>query len=503
MLKLFRSSISILPLLWTLGCQSALSSSSSVAAETPGESEQGTLLLGFKDPTVGWFISPSGGQVSVSPDGKLALDNLTGTGVIGAVVLAVNTAGQSLPMVITDATLPAASDYVWHYTLKQKDAQGNLVNACDKPEQLYRASTGEPYAIAIPGAWGAGDGMYYKNDSRRFTFGCSTGVVAKCVGWKYAPTVAFADKGTNRQTPGEDMLLACTRMARADYCANATPHTIDGTLIQIWDIYGAQQHRQLPGFSFEAAWKGQASLPDHPELAYPALCLSKLRWSTLPLGGECAGLPDPRVEPHARFCEEYSEAELENNGALIYNDSPFYDVGLYTWSEQSTKGWLSTSGFMPPSARNRGGPELRPGFTPPSSVRLAQSAPTFEGALFDRALTQLPDNVVMLSTYRCDYPPDDPTDNELLGYVTTTTPPTGNCTKVADEGYVYSPNRAYPDGTRNRVPLRRWSRWVQVGKDSKGQPRWEARSMTTTTAPATMSANGWWNNPVLEGYLPR
>jgi hypothetical protein len=474
----------------------------------PNEGDQGTLLLGFKDPSVGWFTIPSFGSVSVSPDGTLTLGSLTGTDVIGAAVTAVNASGTNTPMLIAKGTPPATAADIWHYTIEQQDAQGNWVNACDKPEEIYGSPTDEPFAVALPGTWDANTGMYHKTDPSRFTLACSTAVAAKCVGWKYPPTAVFAGTtmaGSSQQTLGEDMLLACTRMARADYCANATPHTLDGTKIRMYDIYQVHPHVEQPGFYFEAAWRGTASpsdpgFPNAP--AYPALCLSKLRWSTLPLGGECAGLPDPRVDRHARFCEEYSEAELEQQGALIYNDSPFYDVGLYSWTESSGKGWFTTSGFVLPSARTGGALELRPGFTPPSSLRLAQTDPTFEGTLFNPALSRLPDKVTMLSTYHCDPWPDEDNTYVVLGYVTTTTTPGDNCTKASDEGYVYSPSQSYPDGTRNRVPLRRWLKWFQVGKDWKGKEIWQLHSMSTTKTAASMNADGW-SDPVLEGYLPR
>ena len=53
-----------------------------------------------------------------------------------------------------------------------------------------------------------------------FTFGCTTGVIAKCYRWGYRPWITGYG-----QTSLADHHQACTRMARADYCGNGTPHT--------------------------------------------------------------------------------------------------------------------------------------------------------------------------------------------------------------------------------------------------------------------------------------
>ena len=49
-----------------------------------------------------------------------------------------------------------------------------------------------------------------------------------------------------------DYHQACTRMLRADYCGDGTPHTVDGTLINIYDGIGIQ--RDTDDWAFEAEW---------------------------------------------------------------------------------------------------------------------------------------------------------------------------------------------------------------------------------------------------------
>lgn len=110
------------------------------------------------------------------------------------------------------------------------------------------------------------DGRWDDNGDRHddaISFSCTTGVIAKCVAWGYAP-----------YTVGADTHQTCTRLARADYCGDGTPHTVDGTEIDVFDRLGVMR----PDFSmdvvFEAGWG-----PDG------AVCVNEPRWvDTLPDG---------------------------------------------------------------------------------------------------------------------------------------------------------------------------------------------------------------------------
>jgi hypothetical protein len=103
--------------------------------------------------------------------------------------------------------------------------------------------------------------------STMFTFGCTSGVIAKCYRWGYRPWVTgYGDLVSMHWT--------CTRLARADYCGDGTSHTHDGTLVNVWDRLpppGPIQTRGglLPplGMLFEAGWNTGG-----------AVCLSHARW---------------------------------------------------------------------------------------------------------------------------------------------------------------------------------------------------------------------------------
>lgn len=99
----------------------------------------------------------------------------------------------------------------------------------------------------VPGIWdetGARhDSVTYEGVTSDASFSCTTGVIAKCAVWGYAPWSA-----------GTEAHQTCTRLARADYCGNGVPHTENGTLIDVYDVHGIQTPVESPDLSFEAGW---------------------------------------------------------------------------------------------------------------------------------------------------------------------------------------------------------------------------------------------------------
>lgn len=176
-------------------------------------------------------------------------------------------------------------------------------------------------AIPVAGLFRA-DGLHVPAPAR-ITFGCGDGVVRKCHEWGYDP-------GTQ-----VDAHQACTRMARGDFLANGVPHTREGTVIMIGDAVPGGS--ALPTsfryrapiawppdptmFYYEAAWRPGAQT---------AICLSKKRWSELPLGN-LLGLPDPRLDAAGRTCEDYDVADLVADGALLFSASRVNDAPLNHW----------------------------------------------------------------------------------------------------------------------------------------------------------------------------
>jgi ADYC domain len=448
----------------------------SAAILSPYVGQQGRLLLGFKNPDTRLFSFAASlpatravgqGQLVAGTTAGAAFTGVTFTGTDG-----VTTTNMRIAQVIAP-TLPGQN---WEYLLEQQDSSGAWGPACDAPPPLVPSTDppeDPPHAIAMPGFW---FGALYWVHADQVTFSCKTGVVAKCNGWGFPVTAQWphvTKNGTLTNASGPDLAVACTRMARADYCANGMPNTLAGTPIQIDDVF-THTPPLMPGYYAEAAWAGKAINDSQPQ-AIPVVCLSKLRWSTLPLGGNCPlQLPDPRITGKAKFCEAYSTQDLENRGAVMYSASTFIDAGLYTYTDPSTQLRLTTASLVPQAQG-----EL-PAWTlpsPPAEVPFpAAGQPVrFEATVFAANLpVAIPDaNLVKLVSYRCH--------GDLM--TTTSTPTDPSCAQIALEGYVYPPN------TSNRAPLRRWSNPATK------------RSNTTAVSPTNMMADGWSLEEVVGGVL--
>ena len=116
-------------------------------------------------------------------------------------------------------------------------------------------------------------------------FGCTSGVVAKCVRWGYRPWESV------NGTALFDYHQACTRMARADYCGDGISQTENGTLIDLYDDLGIQVQAPLDLTSplvFEAAWT-----------PWGAYCIAKDRWLKL------LQLPTVTLSCKSKFLELY------------------------------------------------------------------------------------------------------------------------------------------------------------------------------------------------------
>jgi ADYC domain len=150
---------------------------------------------------------------------------------------------------------PTHTGSTFLYTLEQNvNNSGSWQPACPVD------GDGRSVAIPLSATWDEhGDRI---ESSSLFTFGCTTGVIAKCYRWGYRPWVTgYGDLVAMHWT--------CTRLARSDYCGNGVSHTHDGTWINIWDTLPAPGpiQTQMPGMVFEAGWRTTG-----------AACLSHARW---------------------------------------------------------------------------------------------------------------------------------------------------------------------------------------------------------------------------------
>jgi ADYC domain len=200
---------------------------------------------------------------------------------------------------------PTGTGETFLYTLEENvNGSGNWQPACNQDADSQRV------AIPVAGVWDQTGAR--SSSSTLFTFGCTTGVIAKCYRWGYRPWVTgYGDLTTTHQV--------CTRAARADYCGNGSSHTHEGTSINIWDTLGSpgpiQSQGSTPsGMVFEAGWNTNG-----------AVCLSHNRWL---LGGPLIllGCPGKLIAPGllilgATVCDTVNEVLGLAPSAKIFNES--------------------------------------------------------------------------------------------------------------------------------------------------------------------------------------
>lgn len=203
----------------------------------------------------------------------------------------------------------------------RRTSSGNIASfVCSAPARWARSTSGawQPacgadldgrrVAIPVAATWNAqGDRV---ESSALFTFGCTTGVIAKCYRWGYRPWLTgYGDLVA--------MHWACTRLARADYCGDGVPHTRDGTWINLWDDLPPpgpiQDHgaRSLDGMHFEAAWSTEG-----------AECISRTRWKDTLKSIPRTCLRQRILGGNARkFCDTVEDAERHGRAVLLFNES--------------------------------------------------------------------------------------------------------------------------------------------------------------------------------------
>ncbi|HEU4731664.1 MAG TPA: ADYC domain-containing protein, partial [Kofleriaceae bacterium] len=114
---------------------------------------------------------------------------------------------------------------VWLYDVRVPgalDAGGQPIGLCPPGQR----------ATALAGTW-APDGAFTPS-ATEFTFACTGGTIYKCAAWGYRPwSSALRSDGTSQ--PLAPYHQACVRAATADYCADGTSWTRNGTLVDVYD----------------------------------------------------------------------------------------------------------------------------------------------------------------------------------------------------------------------------------------------------------------------------
>jgi hypothetical protein len=218
-------------------------------------------------------------------------DRLVGT------VLSVEDAGGTVSSIRIDEVLPDPRDPDGEITLYRLSVwnapRGAWENLCTPDVEGFAGG------FPLSGTWTpAGE----HQPSNHFALTCTSGVSGKCVRLGYKPWKTRAD-GISLW----GLHQACTRMLRADYCGDGTPHTHEGTRVEVYDTLGIQTPGL--GLNFEAVWG-----PDG------AICVRKPRIPELiSLDGLLAECPS-RLVGHAG--DNCSEADfIGSSGPLIVNGS--------------------------------------------------------------------------------------------------------------------------------------------------------------------------------------
>jgi hypothetical protein len=186
---------------------------------------------------------------------------LSGAELIGARLTGTLDNGASLKMQIANVTqAPAPDADIYYYSVNYDRGDGTWGPLCTDDSGNVTA------AIPLAGVWsyasGVPGGGAHVADTSQFTFACGGGALYKCVTWGYKPwqSIGGASLAPYHQT--------CTRVVRADFCGDGTPHTVDGQVINLYDKLGVQADTR--------PWLGEASWDENGARAYNLLNRSHL-----------------------------------------------------------------------------------------------------------------------------------------------------------------------------------------------------------------------------------
>jgi hypothetical protein len=169
-------------------------------------------------------ISSNGRSIGVASMGT----PLAGPGIVGSTWTGLLSSGGTVALRLDAAMQGTGGNRdVWSYQVSVAADDGVWRPMCVNP-------AGNPiFADSVRGSWsfaqGVPGGGAYHADSAEFTMACRGSAIAKCVELGYKPWT-----GHQRE------LASCVRALRADYCGDGTPHTVNGTMVNIYDAGGIQ-----------------------------------------------------------------------------------------------------------------------------------------------------------------------------------------------------------------------------------------------------------------------
>ena len=162
---------------------------------------------------------------------------------------------------------------------------------------------GTTLAMPVAGRWNVTNpgGKDANTSSTYFTFSCRDAALAKCAERQgYKPWASFLVPNSNGwYVSGDWYHQTCVRMVRADYCGDGSPHTVNGTPIDVYDGINVQSDDGSQT-AIEAEWTPVG-----------ARCISAYRWSSLDptTGGTVGG---------------YAQSACYNNSFKAFNGVTYY-----------------------------------------------------------------------------------------------------------------------------------------------------------------------------------
>lgn len=160
--------------------------------------------------------------------------HLTGSQLVGAIFEAQSDSGEPLSLRIASVFAPGPNEdpTTWRYMVEYLETDGFWVPIC------LNDTTPVP-AIPVDGYWDlnsgeVGDGAKITR-GQKFLFACEqVGAIGKCIEAGYRPWQRVNHTSLDRYHQ------TCVRLLRADFCGDSVSHTVDGSLVNIYDDLGIQ-----------------------------------------------------------------------------------------------------------------------------------------------------------------------------------------------------------------------------------------------------------------------
>lgn len=198
-----------------------------------------------------------------------------------------------------------------------------------------------------------------------------SGTLGKVAGWGYIAGTSYAWGANHTMLSGAELQALASRAAQADYCYTGGKGTLDGSTLGLGDFVDGNAIPNATGpittpiatgvpVPWNEAWVETVwARPTHAEFADGGAkdtgvpkCLTKLRWSTFPVGDRCGGrLRDPRIAHpdgiDGVFCDDWTlDWFYANNAGVLATSSKFNDLSLNTWVNSNGDTYTTTIGAV-------------------------------------------------------------------------------------------------------------------------------------------------------------